>query len=422
MALPNVEIIQLNDQLGTIAPSEDGVAGLIVLNSTTGVPVDDDSNEILDQAFLLRSLADATALGITTTSYAYRHIADFYRIAPRSSKLYVTFIKQQEDTSSPPQSVAATFAGVLSQPDKASLFLDQAQGEIKILAVVDEAEALKVDVQSTPTPETTDDLLPFEIAIPAADALRTSQENMFRYISVVLEGKLADSTTAIADLPDLRGTYNANRVSVVVGAEPEFVDADSTVFANGYASVGLVLGRLAAIPVQRNIGRVKDGPIVTVNAGFANGDSLSDYRATELDTLHEKGYIFFRKHVGFNGFYFNDDPTAVDITDDYAGISAGRTVDKASRIARRVYTNELLDDIDLNDDGTMRPSVIAYFQSVLQNAISVEMAGEISSVIVFADPTQQVASTSQIKISMSITRRGQAKSIQVTIGFTVSGL
>ena len=66
----------------------------------------------------------------------------------------------------------------------------------------------------------------------------------------------------------------------------------------------------------------------------------------------------------------------------------------------------------------MRPSVINYFQSLLETTIGAQMAGEISNVDVFADPKQNVVSTDQIKVQVNITKRGQAKAITVDLGFT----
>ncbi|MGB0522381.1 MAG: DUF2586 family protein [Flammeovirgaceae bacterium] len=388
MALPNVKITQLNGQLGTLPPNEDGVAGLLVRTSET-LP----AGVTAQTAYLLRSTADASDLGID--GFAFQHISDFYRQAPVNAALYVSFLT---NTDAPTVADAIDSSG--SGSDFAGAFMDQAEGKIKLLGVVS-------DITDTTTTALAAGITN---AVVKAKEFTGNQAAEFRYVSVLLEAKTPDGL--IADLPNLRSN-EANRVSVMTGAD--------TTTAGDNTSIGLLLGRLAADPVNRNPGRVKSGAVLTVNAGFSNGNPLTDYREGDFVTLNDKGYIFFRAHDGLNGFYFNDDHTATVTTDDFAGISSGRTIDKSSRIAKRIYTNELLDEVDLNDDGTMRPSVIAYFQSVLQNAIAGEMANEISNVIVFADPTQNVAQTNEINVTMSITRKGQAKAINVTIGFTAPG-
>ncbi|MGB0522380.1 MAG: DUF2586 family protein [Flammeovirgaceae bacterium] len=447
MALPNVEITQLNGQLGTLPPNEDGIAGLIVLTKANDTAFT-NANITKATAILLRSVEDAlpdaedpTSIDINSLSpHAFLHISDFYNQAPINAELYVTFIQGAESTNDDPTngddtkvnsiSEALSFVDLASSPpstiDYAAQFIDQTQGQVKLIGVVSELTGSDTDIAKT-----TDNQLITAIDT-AATIVSTQQAQHARYVSFLIEGITSETNAATltANLPDLR-TRIANRVSVVIGAEPAKFRQVSILSSPpasppitesvAHSALGLVLGKLAASPVQRNLGRVKDGAIISTGGGLSNGQSYTSYRNSFYNTLDDYHYIFFRKHLDLNGFYLNNDHTAVQDTDDYAHISSGRTIDKASRIAKRVYTHELLDEIDLNDDGTMRPSVIAYFQATLQNSIAAEMFNEISNVIVFADPTQNVAQTNEIKVTMNITRKGYAEQIAVTIGFTAPG-
>ncbi|MEI2422096.1 DUF2586 family protein, partial [Arthrospira platensis SPKY2] len=69
--------------------------------------------------------------------------------------------------------------------------------------------------------------------------------------------------------------------------------------------------------------------------GFADGSPYSALTAGQLQTLHEKGYIFMVKHVGMAGTYLNDSFTATAPNSDFAYIENNRTMDKAQR---GVYT------------------------------------------------------------------------------------
>ncbi|GAB1403046.1 hypothetical protein MASR1M74_02240 [Lentimicrobium sp.] len=131
---------------------------------------------------------------------------------------------------------------------------------------------------------------------------------------------------------------NLNRVGVMIG---------DTVGGDGCA-IGILAGRLAKIPVQRNIGRVKDGPVVTLTSAY-----LKDTKAEVADTgsVHDKGYITLRMHTGRAGYFFTDDPLATLPTDDYNHVTARRTVDKAYRLAYDALLGELLEEIPVSDEG-----------------------------------------------------------------------
>lgn len=400
--LPNVVVNQLSDRLGRLPDTADGVAALVVITNKKTDSLDYEQHVVINS---LEEAVDRYGIDadydINNNLLVFEHIKDFYSQAGKGAELHFMIINRS--SISTVSGLVDVSTGTVPPVQR---ILNDTQGRVKLVAIAN---------NPTNSEDTSATGLASDItnAVVAAQALRDQEALQHRYASYIIEGR---GFNIGGTYPDLRTTLSANRVSVMVGADPE-VSARHSKTVN-YAAVGLLLGRLAATPVQRNVGRVKDGPVLQLNAGVSNGQPLTELTDGDQESMHRAGYVFFKKHPGINGFYFNDDNTATSFTDDFAGISSGRTIDKASAVTKQTYTNELLDDIDLNDDGTMRPSVINYFQSLLETSIGAQMAGEISNVSVFADPRQNVVSTDQIKVQVDVTKRGQAKAITVDLGFT----
>ena len=85
MGLPNINISLTNGNLGFLAVA-DTVVGMVL----QGVAL---ANLSLETPYRLTSLDDAKALGLSSSydssyaSTAYKHIADFYSIAPKGTGL-----------------------------------------------------------------------------------------------------------------------------------------------------------------------------------------------------------------------------------------------------------------------------------------------------------------------------------------------
>lgn len=221
----------------------------------------------------------------------------------------------------------------------------------------------------------------------------------------------------LQDLRDAATGPNANRVGIVLSADPD-VSVLQAEYA-GYANVGLVGGRMAAIPVQRSIGRVRDGKLPVTKAALSNGVDISQVSETDLVAIHDKGYIFMWKHIGIAGYYFNMDNAACPISDDYAYLSRGRTIDKAARLLRQVYLQDLLDEIEVDETGKLEVSVVKSFQALGKNTIETNMLadGEASGVDVYVDPNQLILVTDKLEMQLRITPMGVAKEIIVNLGF-----
>jgi hypothetical protein len=260
-------------------------------------------------------------------------------------------------------------------------------------------------------------------AIPLAQAFYDAEFAEYRPIQIILEGRQFSGTPAAAD--DLRAN-SANRVSVMVARNTTRWAALATAGitkAAKAAQLGRALGRVAGVPVQRNIGRVQDGALVGVpEAELSGGQDLGELISADIDALNDKGYLFYRKFQQKNGFFFADDPTCVALTDDYAFIARGRVMDKAARITYRVLLDELNDEIEVDPDtGQIAAIEVKALENSIDSALDAEMValGNLSGIDeIFIDPEQDVLATDKIEVLETLVPVGYKKNLSATIQYS----
>lgn len=386
--LPRVKINYLNGLLGAAPESQDGLLGLVVLGATAV-----STTFVLGKPYRLVQPDDLTALGITSDNNAriVELVSQFYAEAEEGTPVYLIGIEATSMTS---------VLDVASGPMKA--IVESLRGNLRGLVVAS---------ASTATATVTDGLDPDVLtALPKAQALADwAADGLYAPIFVILEGRHFSSA---ADAPDLT-EQSYNRVGVFVG---------DVVASSKNAAVGTLAGRIAISPVQRNIGRVATGPLAPQEMFI--GALPVDESMSVVSTLYAKGYISPRIHIGLAGYYLVDDHLATANTDDYAHLTARRTVDKAARIAYLTMLQLLLDEIELNADGTMQQPVLKSWQAAVEDAINTQMtaAGELSVVDgsgckFFIEPKQNVLSTSKVEGTLKVRPYGYARDIVVNIGF-----
>jgi len=397
--LPQVTTVVTGGNLGRAVANQDGCAGLIC----HGVAGDDFA---LGDILVFRELAEAEAKGITaaydTTNSVtlWRHIADFFLTAPAGTPLYVM-----------PVATTVTLAQMVSKAGSyAPALLEGANGAIRLLAFA----------------TTLDTFADVIAAASDAQELYYWAFDNFMPLSIFLEGR--DCPADLSTLDDLRDATtgpDADHVSIVIcNDEAITTDAEgSPTIYYGYAAVCLAMGRAAAIPVQRNIGRVKDGRLPVTSPALSNGDLIADLSNATLDGLNSKGYIFMRMHVGKAGAFFNGDHTAVKIDSDFASIHRGRPMDKAVRIVRQTFVEELLDDILIDPEtGKMAPDVITAYQQSCDSALAINMGigsadPNVSGARTYVDPEQDVLATDKVLTKLRIVPKGMVKEIEVELGY-----
>lgn len=395
MQLPRVKIQFLNGQLGTVGESPDGLMALICGASAVTGKLE------LNTVYPVTSMDDLAALGVTEANNAtlYKQVKEFYDEAESGTKLILYPV---------------------SSNTKATLLCDytnMAEGFARDLITRQNGALRGIGVAGINTGSTSvsNDGLDSDVftALPKAQQLAEwATSELYAPLFLVLEGRNYDASK---ELKDLTGE-KYNRVAVVIS---------DTVSDSKGACVGTLLGRIASIPVQRNIGRVKNGSLFPLEMYV--GTKKIEESGSTISAIFEKGYIVPRKHVGRTGYYFSDDPMACDPTDDYAHLTNRRVIDKAYRICYDTMLDELLDEIDLNEDGTMQHTVVKSWQQALENAINRKMTanGELSATDgegckVYINEKQNVVSTSRIELNLKVRPHGYARYIDVNIGFLVT--
>lgn len=352
--------------------------------------------------YLITSLKGLEDLGINASSTGpnanvYKCVKEFYDEAPKGTKLYL----RGAATSVTVENL------VLKTNAHAWPLLEYAAGEIRTLIV-------KVTDANNYTPTVTHAIdAKVESAITNAQALAVAAaEDLKAPLLVLLEGRHYSGTAA--SLPALNA-LTANRVAVVIG--------DTKTGSTG-AAVGLLAGRIARIPVQRSIARVKDGAMVATTMYIKNSVAESG----SPDVIHGKGFICPRTFVGKGGYFWSDDSIATGPTDDYCLIPRRRTIDKAYRIAYLSMLEQVSDEIALTADGKIAPAVCKNMETVMESAIINQMTsvGNLGNdpqdpndtgVVAYVNPEQNIVATSRLEASLRIRPYGYAKYIEVDLGF-----
>lgn len=390
--LPRIKIQFMNGQLGTVGESPDGLFALVCGATVVAKTLE------LDKAYLLHSYEELVALGVTEENNPrlYKHVKEFYTEAEEGTKLVIF-----------PVDKTKTFTELLDKDTGAIRELITAQNGVLrgIFVAGDGREA------TLTTNGLDDDLF---TALPKAQQLaQWATTSLYAPLFIILEGR-GYKGGAVKDLH--KETYN--RVGVLIG---------DTVKSSEGAAVGVMAGRLASIPVQRNIGRVKDGALKPIVMYI--GDKPVEENASAVSDLYDAGYITPRKYVGKAGYFFTDDRLACEQTDDYAHITARRTIDKAYRIAYAALLELMMDELAVNEDGTLQHGIIMAWQQMMENAVNRTMTavGELSADAdgagckAYIDPKQNVLSTSKIVLVLKVRPFGYARYIDVKLGFQVEG-
>ena len=387
MALPKVTIKYLNGLLGVTPESQDGLLAMVLLGAS---PVAETF--IAGVPYKIYGPSSLDALGVTESNNArlVEIVREFYNEASEGTPLYI--VGYSADTTM-------------------TAFCNKDTGSLKGLV-----ESLKGAVRGVVIASTAETEAKSGIAEDVISAVPVAQicadhcaDALYAPIFVVLEGKSYTSAVALPDMTEAKH----NRVAVVIGDSKK--DSKN-------AAVGTLAGRIAAVPIQRNIGAVVDGSLTLTSMYL--GANLIDNVMDDVRTIHDKGYIVPRIHIGRSGYFYSDDVLCCDPTDDYAHLTARRTIDKAARIAYDTLLDYLLSEIEVNEDGTMQLGVIKSWQAAVETAIDGQMTsnGELSAVNgsgckCVIDASQNVLATSKINVVLKVRPYGYAREIVCELGF-----
>ncbi|WP_444327648.1 DUF2586 domain-containing protein [Paraprevotella clara] len=389
--LPRIKISYLNGQLGTVGESPDGLFALVCGATAVGGTFE------LEKAYSVRGMDDLAALGITSEGNPrlYKHVKEFYDEAEEGTELVVYGVAKSA---------------------KMTALLDKTSGSARKLVEGQNGRLRGVFVAGDggTTGSVTEGLDPDVLsALPIAQQLAEwATEELYAPLFVILEGR-GYTGEGLRDLSEL--AYN--RVGVLIG--------DTEAGSEG-ACVGTLAGRLATLPVQRNVGRVKDGALFPTEMYV--GNVKVDEGGSVIAGLYDKGYITPRKYVGRSGYFFTDDRLACDETDDYAHLAHRRVIDKAYRIVYDTLLDMMLDELEVNEDGTLQAGIVKSWQQAVEDALNVGMtaSGELSAgddgegCVCYIDQTQNVLATSKVAVTVKVRPFGYARYVDVSLGFQVT--
>ena len=394
--LPRVKITFATGQLGKVGASPDGLLALLVSATAVG------TSFALNTPYSIRTVGDLKELGITAENNPAlnKHVRDFYAESGAGTELVIYGVEKSKTmVELVTKGATEDEAGALRQ------LITATKGRLRGVAV-----ALDAEDEPEATEGLTADVLN---AIPKAQETAVwATEALYAPLFVLLEGR-GFRRQGLKDLAPL----GCNRVAVFVG------DTDEK--SKGSA-VGLLAGRIAHLGIERNVGRVKEGNI-KADHFYLSGKPL-EVQSTTIAELYDKGYICPRQHVGRVGYFFTDDRLATGLADDYSQLTHRRTIDKAYRIAYDTLLSFLLDDLDVEADGSLHPAVIRSWESEVTGAIDRAMTaqGELSadsasgSGCRFTIEAGNLLATSTIKAHLAVRPKGYARYIDVTLGFLVS--
>jgi hypothetical protein len=394
--LPRVKIFFENGALGKVVTPADGVLGLLCTGATVS------NTFALATPYIVRNLDMVAALGITASNNPsiFKIASEYYAEAGNGAELWIM-----------------AFADTVKISDMVDV-ADAAKGKALINAANGRLRGLIVSRKPAGgyTPTITNGLdADVALALTKASVLADwARESKYAPVFIAIEGyAYSGNPVALADLK----TNTKNTISILIG---------DTVVSSKQAAVGVLAGRIASIPVQRNIGRVKDGPVKAPEIYIYDKPA----EQADVESIHNKGYITFRTFIGRSGYFFSDDPTATADTDDYSSLTARRTIDKAYRIAYDTMLEELLDEVPVTSTGTLQLPIVKSWEAKVENAIASGMTanGELSADVTdandrgvkcYIDPDQNIISNSILDVNIRVRPFGYPRYINVYLGFQV---
>lgn len=389
MSLPNVKFNVSSNGLGLSTANIQKIPGMVL----TGVTVAGATNVTTGKSYQIFSKEEAIAMGIASTGtnvFAYKHISDFYDKAGKGAELWFMLV---------PQAVS-----MKEMADKdleyGKKLLSDAKGAIRVIGFVKKAGTTETITNGFDAD--------VDLALIKAHALCEDFSSRYKYVRAVVSGNKFNGT--VADMKDY-STTTLNRAAVY------FANNDGS----EEASIGMLLGHLASIPVQRKLSRVKDGAVELLNAYFTNGEPVESLDSA-WDAIDNKHYIFLRSFPNRSGYFFTSDKTCTMANDDFNSLARGLVMDKVCLLSYAVLTEELSDEVPVTASGTIHPAVIKSWQNAVEKDIKANMTdnGELSGFSAYIDENQSVLTTNNVDIALKPVPVGYSDSITANIGFATT--
>ena len=386
MARPNVNITLGNGNLGRSDATDDGVAALLLTGAAVSGKLE------LNKHYQLSGTADLVALGATADNnpLVYKDVTAFYEQTGDGAELHLLVVAE-----------ATTLTQMCDSAADSPLrkLIDASGGRVRLVGV-NKVPPTEYEADVTQGIDK-DAITAAEKAQAVIESYAAGKVNPFRLLMP------APAFDAEVDSLFKPRESSTNAVCYVLASD------DATKHT---AAIGRVLGRAASLSVHQSIGRVRSGSIGT-DMYLTDGQSYIDADGL-ADSLHDAGYIIPVAYPRKNGAYLNGDPAAAPVTDDYAQLRYGRTVDKARIIVYDTLIDEILDDVDTDSDGDLSAGQRTSYEGMIENAVLTQMNGEITSFAVSIPEGQNILTSETIRVVCRIQPKGVVTTFEVTLEFT----
>lgn len=181
-------------------------------------------------------------------------------------------------------------------------------------------------------------------------------------------------------------------------------------------------GWAAAIKCAKNrfssdLGNGADGPL-----SYVNDYTRDEFYATTK--LREARFIVLETRPGSTGVFFSRGITMADASSVYTDLNIGRVVDEAYRICQPLLNQEVNNDPVLKPNGTISDDdaerveaklFAALEQGLLKPADGVPHASNVEALV---DRANVIATTEDLRVTISVQKKGQNKTVTGTIGIS----
>lgn len=242
----------------------------------------------------------------------------------------------------------------------------------------------------------------------------------------------ATTISTLTGLTDLR-TTDKPYVSVVLGQDTYYPPNAKLATPLSEANIGAVAGAISSASVEVNIlstsefnysngGTLASGIMVTVgfvdSTGLVQVNNVSD---TNLDTLHDYGYIYWRYLPNLPGTYLSNDSNSGDGTGTFTSIHIMRQRNKANRQLDSELSKLVGSKLYFTTDGYMTTSTIDNFYNRANAALGAMLnAGEISNYSLYIDPKQNSITTKTVTVNASIIPVESADNIVINVAWVAT--
>ncbi len=254
----------------------------------------------------------------------------------------------------------------------------------------------------------------------ALDTALTTAATNYRYAMACCQS--ADTTTAlmIAAFSALTSVY----VAVAYG----FADVTSPISLQSYkrGASWVICARAGAVDAGEDLGRVATGSLVGVTRLYF--DSASD------PSMDSNRFSTLRTHNGIQGFYVCNARIFCTPLSDFRFWQYRRVMNIAAGVVRTGQLQYLNDSIRVNDAGAQLPLVAGgiieqeasnieqYLLSLMRASLTTTVPRRASNVSCTVDRSNNIITTSELRIQYGVTPLGYAKTITGVIGFVNPGL